>query len=458
MPCFISNTVKPRPTCQRWIYRGVWVILCLTACAIFGPPFVANLRPDRHQIYDFFQEWASAQNALSGRPVYEKQETTMQLYLGWETQPGQFLLKRNGHPPTSVLLAIPLAWLNYPNAFLAWSLLSLAAFGMSLWLVIRGLAIPVSGWSVFPTIALLLVCNPFTQQMNQGQLNLILLLLLTGLWTAERSDRDVGTGMFLGTATAIKLFPAFLFLYFILRRRWQVVSWGLISVLAWSALTVLLLGGGVYESYLRDAMPEVAEYKDWWPNISLPGLWFKLFDGRSGHVIPIRHAPWLAQVGIVLSWLIVLFLLARVVLRARSQAECDRAFGLSLTAMVLLSPIAWDHYCLLLLLPVALLWLQLPAGRLRRRLFYACLLVLWLTPMVFWKPFLGATIDNWMTLRAMPWQTLVALSPQCYALIGLFALGLTLERTRKATSANNDRERAFAAARIEAPVLISDEA
>jgi hypothetical protein len=51
-----------------------------------------------------------------------------------------------------------------------------------------------------------------------------------------------------------------------------------------------------------------------------------------------------------------------VVRRAQSRYERDHAFATCITAMLLVTPIVWDHYLLLLLLPVALLWASLPTS------------------------------------------------------------------------------------------------
>src|SRR5207253_2522977 len=187
-------------------------------------------------------------------------------YLGYQRQPrDRFFLEVNAHPPTSVLLAVPLARLDYPDAFLVWSLSSLAALAASVWLVVRHLRIPFSVWALAPALTLLLACNPFRQQMNQGQLNLVLLLLLTGVWVADRSARPGWAGALLGAATAIKLFPAFLFLYFLLRRQRRVVAAGVLSFAVLTGLTAALLGPATYRCYVEEVLPQVAQFRDWWP-------------------------------------------------------------------------------------------------------------------------------------------------------------------------------------------------
>src|SRR5262249_406963 len=152
---------------------------------MLGPSFVTSLYPPREKILDFFQEWASARNWFEGLPVYEHQGTTMQRYLGFEARPGTFGIERNAHPPTSVLLALPFGRLDYSGAFLAWSLLSLATLPASIWILLRQLKLTVSLWALVPAVTLLLACNPLRQQVNQGQLNLILLFLVVTIWAAE---------------------------------------------------------------------------------------------------------------------------------------------------------------------------------------------------------------------------------------------------------------------------------
>src|SRR5262249_41704014 len=104
------------------------------------------------------------------------------------------------------------------------------------------------------------------------------LLLLTGVWAAERSGRDALAGTLLGLAVAIKLFPCFLFLHLVLARRWKVIWSGLVSLLAVVGLTAAVLGPSSYTDYFREVLPRVAAFRANWDNASLAGFWIKLFD------------------------------------------------------------------------------------------------------------------------------------------------------------------------------------
>jgi Glycosyltransferase family 87 len=430
--------------------HGLWLALAILVGAMQGPRFIRDLRPLPTEGVDFFQEWSSARNLFEGRPVYGPTEEAVERYLGFRLRAGeQLTIGVNAHPPTSVLLVAPLARLDYPSAVLAWNAISLAALGISLWLVARALNIPLSVWSPLPVVVLLLLCGPFRQQIYQGQLNLVLLLLLTGVWRAERAGRDTLAGTLLGIATAVKLFPGFLFLYFLLGRRWKVVGSGVGSLLIVTGLTAAILGVGTYRDYVRDVLPRVDQFRAGWDNASLVGFWTKLFDPPiavspakspsaepSGTDVPVLidvmpvfpieplwRSRLVARAGALICCSAVVALLVWVVRQSRSQPQRDRAFGLSLVAMLLVSPICWEHYFLLLLVPLTLLWVGLSRSAAARGLFLALSVALWLSPDDVWRAVIPVSMvgNRLVWTPAMPWQTVTVLSFQCYALLGLFA-------------------------------------
>src|SRR6266568_5970984 len=200
------------PAGRHW----VWMTLAILVAISFGPVFVTSLRPAPDVVVDFFRNWAAARSVRDGLPIYMSQDVVVQRYLGRPRDANDVTQAEvYTHPPATVLLALPLAGLDYPNATLVWNLISLLALLASLELVRRGLGIALSIAAVFPALSLMLLCTPLFEQLQQGQLNLILLLLIVGSWSAERSGRPRLAGACLGTATALKLFPGFLILYFV---------------------------------------------------------------------------------------------------------------------------------------------------------------------------------------------------------------------------------------------------
>lgn len=399
-----------------------WSLITLVVMSLFGQSFVDCLKPSRFEILDFYQEWSSARSLMTGRSIYAPLSETVGPYLGLFRKPGtEWHWSVNVHPPTSVLLGIPFQTTDYWNAFLAWNLTSLAALAISLSLVIRELKIRFSARSVLPLATGLLLFEPLWQQTIQGQLNLILLLLLTGVWVADRRGRPILAGSLVGLALIIKLFPGFLFLYFVFQRRWKAVTAGIVSAAAGTAFTVILTGPEAYTTYWNDVFPTTGQWWTAWNNASLAGFWFKLFaaDQSGRHLAPLIASTDLARLGTMISWGVVLALLLPAVWKAHRQEERDHAFGLSLTAMLLISPVTWEHYFLLLLLPLTLVWMSLPESGPRRWLSGIVLVSLGMPLMtvgniVIPGGFFGGT--------AGAGHTLLLLSLQMYGLLGLFLI------------------------------------
>src|SRR5262249_12093262 len=153
-----------------------------------------------------------------------------------------FSLHVNAHPPTSVFLAVPFAWMDYQTAFLVWNLVSLLLFAGTVALVVRQLGLSVTLPAAAVAFVLLVQCSPLRAQLMQGHLNPVLLALITGAWAAERSNRPGWAGVLLGLATAIKLFPGFLLVYYAIRGRWRVVFSGAMSFVLCTAVTLLVVG------------------------------------------------------------------------------------------------------------------------------------------------------------------------------------------------------------------------
>lgn len=397
-------------------------IVSLLVCVVYAPGFVKHLEWP-HASPDFFQEYASARNLLEGLPVYASHQITIPRYLGHPMAQGEPVVV-NAHPPSSVLLALPLTAFEFAGAFCLWNLLSLNALLLSLWLIKRGLQIPVSFSSSLMGVALLLLCDPLWSQVGHAQLNLVLTLLLTGTWSAERSGQTRLAGALLGIATAIKLFPGFLVVYYAWRQRWSVVTSAFVSLLVVVVLSAAVLGVDTYCDYFTRVLPATTHFQVGWKNASLFGLWSRLFDPDLAQTVNVQRTeawldePRLARVGALICSATLVALLAWVTRPASPRAAGDPGFALAMIAMLLVSPITWPHYLLILLVPIAVVWVRLPPTVAARTSFAIILAGFWMAPQRLWSIF------KLNGRAAMPFEALVLLPYQCYALLGLFALGI----------------------------------
>lgn len=276
--------------------------------------------------HDFFQEWASARNYLEGLPLYTHQNVAVVRYLDWplirDTE-GLFI-EYSSRPPTYVLFILPFGFLDYPTAFLVWNLLSLAAFALSLYLVAHHLQIGVTAKHLLPIVVLSLLASPLKQQVFQGNINLVLLPILLGVWLADSASKPVLAGILLGIAIALKIFPGLLLLYFVVLRKYRTVVSTVACTGAIFAISLLVFGFQSYQDYVQLSMPFLAPHRGNWDNLSLIGFWTRLFVDQDvfGSVqTPLVDAPLLARSLISASGLLLILFLAWWTWRANTPEE-----------------------------------------------------------------------------------------------------------------------------------------
>lgn len=399
------------------IRTAVWALFALMVVLWRGPLFVHTLMPPSKVLVDFFQEWSSVQNWRAGFPVYEEQVKAVARYLGHKIDPTeQHAVEVNAHPPAAVLTAMPVAWLDYPHATLAWNLLSLVLGASALWVLNVELKLAQSSRTLLLLVPLALLFDPLFAQTFYAQLNLLLLFLLVGAWAAARRGQDALGGAFLGTAAAVKLFPAVLIGFFGMQRRWRLVAAALVATSAWYGVTLLVFGLDAHKQYVAEVVPRVHEWRAGWGNISLLGWWSRLFDPgtKGGPVTPIGHAPWLAKAGMYASAFLLAGVACWTAWRARTPKARELSLGLSVVTMLLISPVCWPHYLLLLLLPAAQVWCFMSESRLVVLGVVLLLLPVWLPPALV--GFLSGGIPS----PATPTHSLLVLSLKTYALLSFW--------------------------------------
>jgi hypothetical protein len=377
------------------------------------------MRPEPDRVNDFFQDWGSARNLLVGLPIYTHHAISIPRHLHVPFN-SVTSVEYNAHPPTSVLLAIPFVHLNYPDAVLAWNTLSLVAFLASLAIV--AIALPVPRALLLPCLALLTFCHPLYGNLYQGQLTLILVLLVTVMWVLERSERSEMAGLVLGTAAAIKLFPAYLAVYYTAQGKLRPLLTATLMFLVLTGATAAVLGLDAYRDYVQIVLPAQTRFRSLGYNYALAGLWYRLFDpiGERGWMTPLWSSPALAQYGTLFSDLMITAVLAIFVRRARTRSQRELSFASAVTAMLLVSPVTWDTSLPLLLVPFAVVAHN--SGRLPwiPAALIVVLAIVWSPQQAITRLALGGRstrVASWAFMLGAP-------SLKFYTLLGLFALGL----------------------------------
>jgi hypothetical protein len=319
--------------------------------------WIAAMKPRPNQIIDFYQDWGSARNYSTGLPTYTPHTISIPRHLNHSSN-SMPSIEYNAHPPTFVLLALPLAWVDYPIAVLACNVLSFLALVATLMIIASELHLPLK--LLPPTLALLPLCQPIYANFQLGQLTPLIGLLIALIWALERSrwmEQSCLAGTLVGIAAAIKLFPAYVAVYYLAQIRIRPLLAAALVFLLLNSWAVLVLGIDTYYDYINVVLPYQSKFRSFGYNISIAGFWYKLFDslGERDSIIPLWHCPMIARSGTLLSDLAITMAAIKISSQALTVTQRDFAFAAVVTAMLLVSPVTWDFSLPLLLIPLVLL-------------------------------------------------------------------------------------------------------
>jgi alpha-1,2-mannosyltransferase len=125
-------------------------------------------------------------------------------------------------PPGALALIAPFALVARASVPIAKALFAVFSVACLLWAVARA---PAGRWTV-AALALAAVAKPVQTDFETLNLNVVLLALVIATWRDLEAGRDARGGVWLGIATAVKIFPALLIVYAALRGRWRTAAWG----------------------------------------------------------------------------------------------------------------------------------------------------------------------------------------------------------------------------------------
>jgi hypothetical protein len=257
------------------------------------------------------------------------------------------------HPPFMILSFIPLYYLcGLHGSSLAFALLSIGFLLATLFVIDRQLRFDWDWKQKALVVFLLLSCEPMSWVLRAGQTGALLSLLITLSWYWLHKARFIASGVALGAAIALKLFPALLLVYFLLRARLGLAA-ALVTTLALNLLAAACFGFNAFVEYARTARLDSDAHAAAFDNCSL----YQALN----QVSYILSLPLLRSIGF---YVVVCFCLVAVVcfemLRKKSDdvsaRDSDVAFSLFVVGMCFLSPLCWSHYFVVLLVPLAVLF------------------------------------------------------------------------------------------------------
>lgn len=247
-------------------------------------------------------------------------------------------------PPALAALYAPLAWLSDE---LIVRLAVIAAFvcaGSALVILLRA-AGPVPRAHVAALAIGGLTCYAIFGGAALGNPSMLILPLLATAFLGLERDRPWLVGLGIGTAAALRLYPAAMLVPLILARRWQAVGTSIAVIVAWVGIGVVFAGPQESFEYVAvaQAISSVPSPEAISTNGSLPAIAWRW--GAPDVVVSLARWLSLASGGAFL-------VLSGVILRANSVSERMIGFGVAVSGTLLLLSTTWDHYYVSMLIIV----------------------------------------------------------------------------------------------------------
>lgn len=298
------------------------LVLCLI---VFSSLFLLKVKDE---MIDFEVNYKAGERITRGETLYRVED-------------GHYQFK---YSPFSSLFYIPLSYLPMDIAKGIWYLIVLLSTGFLLYISQRLLSSEGKNAWILPILTFLILARYFLRELQLGQINtLIAFLLILMIWLLNRGEKlssswgEKSAGLVWGLSTALKPYSLIFLPYFLIKKKWQALGFGLLF-LALSLLIPSLFYGfrGNFEvlkewqSSLSKSTPHLLDSQD---NISIVAFFMKWTEN-------LKLSIYLYGFVLIALALFLLYIILKG-LKMNEALLLDCAIILVLIPLV--SPLGWDY-------------------------------------------------------------------------------------------------------------------
>lgn len=288
---------------------------------------------------DFTQDYLAAYSLLNNRHIYKGIEELGREYLNISGIV-------NNHTPFTALLFVPFSYLDHYYAFFIFNFMSLIFYLTMIYMIIK----PYK--PEYPIVAYILSLSllwfPFMSIIGLGQISLLLCLLVFLSWLAWLKKKTFWCSFSLALAGAVKLFPLYLLLFFIIRKQFNVVLLTIIIFFIFQFIAIVCTGPTSYLYFVSDmALRNTFNFYAFPANYSFLGVFASLLQDNAWTSSSFSFSYKQLYLLHLLAVIVVTLMIA-----AAGRIKDEALFALCLIGTILASPISWIHFFPVILLGV----------------------------------------------------------------------------------------------------------
>ncbi|MDO8570640.1 MAG: glycosyltransferase family 87 protein [Candidatus Daviesbacteria bacterium] len=251
---------------------------------------------------------------------------------------GKFVLN---YPPSSFFFFIPFSIFPYRLEEILWTILSYFSLLVSIFLLLKLFYKKISLKIYLVIYGLVMLSFPFKFNFGMGQVNIFILLFLCLNLYFYKTKKYLMSGIFLAIAISIKLTPIILLLFFLKKKRYDVIFSTLIFLLFLNILSILFFGINNFLDFYFKVLPSIPKIAGTvYYNQALTGFLSRL--GLSFNIY-------------IINYLIFIFLIMIGLIITKSKKENFTKeileYGFFISLMLISGGLAWQHHFVLLLIP-----------------------------------------------------------------------------------------------------------
>jgi hypothetical protein len=325
------------PLLRLWrAANGPVVLAVIWAGAILHLASVFAKLPQRVTQTDFSVYYASALVLRDGGNPYTTDISPVARRLGLDVGP----LVHDDSMPFFLLCFEPLTHLSPRAAYWIWFATNCGCLALAMILLLQGVG---RAWLLLAP--LMLLYQPLAEHFAYARTEVPILVMLVLMLRWLEQGREASAGLMLALAGALRGFPLVLGGYLLLRGRWRSLLYASAGLAVLGVATLALVGLPRCLSFVEGALFSseyqfAAMFLDLGLSSFVSRLFWYPFGPDLGHTLELLRS--LAVVGAELA------LLALTVRATLASSDGLRAFSLWVVTSILLSPIAWVHYMVLI--------------------------------------------------------------------------------------------------------------
>lgn len=324
-------------------------VICFLLVVLFIASIISNL--PLLPFDDFPSYYYAGKAALAGKDIYQA-IPRVHPYI---------------YPPFFSLLVSPLTFLNINTAALIWLMMNLVLYIVSAVMLYRILFGRYDAARALWTAVIAAGLIPAQLDFLHGQVNTLILFLITAALWSYVNRRDLLCGALIGLAAAVKITPALLVVFFLIKKEYRVVLGALTALVvtlvapapSFGAKQTFFLLNKWFDLVISPFIYDAA-VRTKFTNQSLTAALLRLLTHANAtetgapYYVNLLSLPQAAVKGIIRVLSVIILLTGFFA----SRKPCHRAssvffaqYTVMLLTMLMLSGISWHHHYVLMLLP-----------------------------------------------------------------------------------------------------------